>query len=252
VPPPEAAALLNDLGQPTRVLVIVASSGIGAATATALIDAGAVVAGAARRIERVAELTGVAAIRCDVTVEEDCVGAVGVAVEAMGGLDALVYATGVTGITPLDSSGHAEWMRLLLTNVVGAACITCAALPHLRAPTSDGRALFLTSDSAVKPYPGLVPYGASKAALAGFSQGLGTEFPELRVTDVMVGPTVDTEVGNQFEGQDLGSWLTRWSDEGFVRYEYQLSVDVAGVILDTLRSAQPESRVMAVGESLTS
>jgi NADP-dependent 3-hydroxy acid dehydrogenase YdfG len=241
-------ALTNDAGDPLRVLVVGASSGIGAATATALVGAGARVAGAARRIDRVAELAGVSPVRCDVTVEDECELAVAEAAEALGGIDAVIYATGLTGLTPLDSSSQPEWTRIFLTNVIGAASITRAALPHLRAETSDGRALFLSSDSAVKPYPGLVAYGASKAALSAFCLGLASEFPDLRVTEVMVGPTVDTEVGTHFEGQDLESWLNRWCDEGFVRYAYQMSASVAAVIIEALGHEQPAALAMAVTE----
>jgi NAD(P)-dependent dehydrogenase (short-subunit alcohol dehydrogenase family) len=240
--------LLNDRGEPPRVLVVGASSGIGAATARALVLAGARVAGAARRTERVAELTGVRAVRCDVTVEDECELAVATAAEHLGGIDALVYATGLTGLTPLNASTQLEWARIFSTNVIGAASITRAALPHLRAGTSDGRALFLSSDSAVKPYPGLVAYGASKAALGAFCLGLASEFADLRVTEVMVGPTIDTEVGTHFEGQDLASWLNRWQEEGFVRYGYQLSDDVAAVIVAALRNQRPDPLVMAVAE----
>ena len=121
--------------------------------------------------------------------------------------------------------------------------------PILRANGSDGRALFLSSDSAVKPYPGLVAaYGASKAALSAFCLGLASEFRDLRVTEVVVGPTVDTEVGDHFDPEAFASWFTRWCDDGFVRYGYQVSADVASVIADTLRADSPGALVMAAAE----
>jgi NAD(P)-dependent dehydrogenase (short-subunit alcohol dehydrogenase family) len=241
-------ALTNRQGDPLRVLVVGASSGIGASTASALVEAGARVAGAARRADRIAKLDRVVPVACDVGNVDITTRAVEEGASALGGLDAVVYATGTTGLTPLDSTGPDEWNLIFTTNVFGAAMVTRAALPHLRADGSDGRAVFLSSDSAVKPYPGLVAYGASKAALSAFCLGLASEFGDLRVTEVVVGPTVDTEVGDHFDPDAFATWFTRWCDEGFVRYGYQVSADVASVIADTLRAERPGARVMAAAE----
>lgn len=239
--------LVNRRGEPLRVLVLGASSGIGASAAKALVDAGARVVGAARRETRVAELEGVTPVACDVSVPEDCDRVVAAAVERLGGLDALVYAAGITWITPLDSTGPERWTEIFSTNLFGAAMVTRAAMPHLLSDTSDNRAVYLTSDSVEMPYPGLVAYGASKAALRAYCQGLAGEFAGLRVTEIMVGPTIDTEMGERFDETIVG-WLARWTDEGYIRFGYQLSADVAGVIVDTLRSQEPESRVTAAAE----
>jgi NAD(P)-dependent dehydrogenase (short-subunit alcohol dehydrogenase family) len=195
----------------------------------------------------VAELAEVIPVACDVTLPEDCDRVVTTAVEALGGLDALVYATGTTGLMPLDSTGPEPWSEIFGTNLFGAAMVTRAAMPHLLSDTSDNRAVYLTSDSVEMPYPGLVAYGASKAALRAYCQGLAGEFTGLRVTEIMVGPTIDTEMGERFDETIIG-WLARWTDEGYIRFGYQLSSDVAGVIVDTLRSQEPESRVTAAAE----
>jgi NADP-dependent 3-hydroxy acid dehydrogenase YdfG len=238
------ASLTNGQGDPLRVLVVGASSGIGATTAEALAGKGARVAGAARRTDRISELAGVIPVACDVGTNGACDDAVQTAASLLGGLDAVVYAAGITRLTPLDVSGAEEWDVIFTTNVVGAAMITRAALPHLLAEGSDARTVYLSSDSAVKPYPGLVAYGASKAALSAFCLGLASEFPALRVTEVMVGPTMDTEVSNNFASDDFPAWFTRWCEEGFVRYGYQFSADVAAVIDHTLRAERPDALVV--------
>lgn len=237
--------LVNWRGDPLRVLVVGASSGIGASTAQLLADSGAKVVGAARRSDRVAELDAVTAVACDVAVPEDCDRAVTASVETLGGLDAVVYAAGATQLTPLDSTGLDRWTELFGINVFGAAMVTRAALPHLLSESSDHRAVYLSSDSLEKPYPGMVAYAASKAGLRALCQGLANEFASLRVTEIMVGPTIDTEAGNHFDPDAFGNWFTRWTDEGYIRFGYQLSVDVAAVILETLRSQEPGSRVTA-------
>jgi NAD(P)-dependent dehydrogenase (short-subunit alcohol dehydrogenase family) len=243
----DGGTLTNGRGDPLRILVVGASSGIGAATAHRLAESGAQVVGAARRSERVARL-GVVAVACDVAVPDDCARAVDGAVDALGGLDALVYAAGTTGLTPLDRAGVDRWTEIFAVNLFGAAQITRLALPHLLDPDSDGRALYLTSDSADKPYPGLVAYGASKAALSAFCLGLAAEFAPLRVTEVVVGPTVDTEVSEHFDPDEFGPWFERWCADGFVRYGLQMAVDVAGVVSDTLRRASPPAQVMAAAD----
>jgi NAD(P)-dependent dehydrogenase (short-subunit alcohol dehydrogenase family) len=187
-------------------------------------------------------------VTCDVGVAADCERAVERAVDALGGLDALVYAAGTTALTPLETTGPEQWRDLFTVNVFGAAQITRAALPQLTSPASDGRAVFLSSDSAVKPYPGLVAYGASKAALSAFCQGLASEFDRLLVTEVMVGPTVDTEAGDHFDPDEFAVWFTRWCDDGFIRYGYQVSDEVAAVIVETLRSMEPQAQVLAAAE----
>jgi NAD(P)-dependent dehydrogenase (short-subunit alcohol dehydrogenase family) len=242
--------LVNRHGEPLRALVIGASSGIGASTAQALAESGARVVGAARRTQRIDELEGVVPVACDVGDPEECERAVAEAVEVLGGLDALIYAAGTTGITPLHTTGHEAWTEFFATNLFGAALVSRAALPHLQAATSDGRAIFLTSDSAVKPYPGLVVYGASKAALSAFCQGLSAECPTLQVTEVMVGPTIDTEVGDHFDMEVFGYWFDRWSAEGYLRYDYQLATDVAAVLLEVVRADKPDPMVLAAGNEV--
>jgi NAD(P)-dependent dehydrogenase (short-subunit alcohol dehydrogenase family) len=240
--------LINRDGDPLRVLVVGASSGIGAATAHALADHGAGVVGAARRRDRVAALDAVTPVACDVRSQDDCTDAVEAAVEALGGLDALVYATGVTGFTPLDATGMDRWAEIFSVNLFGAAQVTMAALPHLTTPASDGRALFLTSDSAERPFPGLVVYGVSKAGLSAFCRGLAGEYPGLRITEVVVGPTVDTEAGDHLAPDELGTWFARWSADGYMRYGYQTSVDVAAAVEDTLRAEDPPDVVTAAAD----
>lgn len=232
-----------------RVLVVGASSGIGRTTARVLHEAGATVVGAARRTERIEEL-GIPAVHCDLLDPDECMRGAERAVELLGGLDALVSVAGLTHLTPLDEAGYGTWHTLLDTNLVGPALITRAVLAHLLAPTSAHRALYVSSDSARKPYPGMVLYGASKAALEMFSEGLHHEYPVIRSTHVMVGPTLDTEMMRDEDGDRLTPYLQRWIDEGFIRYAPQESPAVAEVILGLLRSDDPPHRADAVGPAI--
>jgi NAD(P)-dependent dehydrogenase (short-subunit alcohol dehydrogenase family) len=235
-----------------RVLVVGASSGIGRGLAVELAAQGAVVAAAARRAERLSELPGVVPLPCDVTSPAAVNAMVDAAVERLGGLDALVYTAGLSRINPLHEAGLDDWAELFGPNVFGAAVVTRAALPHLLADGSQGRAVYLTSDSAEKPYPGLVLYSSAKAALSAYALGLASELPALKVTEVVVGPTAGTEVANHFDPEAFGVWATRWFDEGYVRYEMLQVADVVPMIVDTLAADAPPARVRATGAPATS
>jgi NAD(P)-dependent dehydrogenase (short-subunit alcohol dehydrogenase family) len=239
---------MNDGGQNLpRTLVVGASSGIGREVAGQLLARGAPVAGAARRVERLVEIPGLVALTCDVRQPGQCGEVVEAAVRHLGGLDAVVYATGLSRIMPIDRADVEEWTAVFETNLFGAALVTRAAIPHLTRPDSEGRAVFLSSDSSERAYPGLVAYSASKAALGRFCQGLADEQPDLRVTEVVVGPTAGTEVADAFDPQLFEEFALRWFEGGYVRNELQTPADAAAVVVDAVFSSYPPARVTAAG-----
>jgi NADP-dependent 3-hydroxy acid dehydrogenase YdfG len=230
-----------------RVIVVGASSGIGRGLAAALAEQGALVVGAARRIDRIAELSGVTPVGCDVTARGDVESLVATAVEVLGGLDTLVYATGLSRLNPLDRAEYDEWIELFSTNLFGAALLTKAALPYLLAEGSQGRAAYLSSDAADNPYPGMVIYGTSKAALSAYAAGLASEFTSLRVSEILVGPTAGTEVANHFDPDLFGELLPKWFEKGFVHFDMLQVDDVTSMIIAALAAEDPPARVMATG-----
>jgi NADP-dependent 3-hydroxy acid dehydrogenase YdfG len=230
-----------------RTVVLGASSGIGRGLAVRLAQQGATVVAAARRLDRLAELPDVTPMACDVTASGQAEALVASAVEHMGGLDALVYAAGLSRLHRLEHADLSDWLELYAINLFGAALLTRAALPHLLADGSQGRAVYLSSDSADRAYPGLVIYGTTKAALSSYAQGLASEFTSLRVTEILVGPTAGTEVADQFDPVLFGEWLPRWFEQGFVRYDMLQVDDVAAMIVEALDAADPPPRVMATG-----
>jgi NAD(P)-dependent dehydrogenase (short-subunit alcohol dehydrogenase family) len=230
-----------------RVIVVGASSGIGRGLAVMLAARGANVVAAARRLDRLTEVAGVYPLACDVTADGQVEALVEGAVQHMGGLDAVVYAAGLSRLHRLDHADITDWQELFSINLFGAALLTRVALPHLLSDNSQGRAIYLSSDAADRPYPGLVIYGTSKAALSSYTQGLASEFSSLRVTEIVVGPTAGTEVANHFDPDLFGEWLPRWFEQGFVRYDMLQIDDVASMIVEALGAAAPPARVMATG-----
>ncbi len=174
------------------MVVVGASSGLGRCIAVGLGERGARVALMARRQERLADAAAEAgpdalAIPCDVRDEASCQGAVAEAARELGGIDALVYATGIGPLVRLVDTDAATWRRAFDTNVIGASLVTAAALPHLVA--SRGTAAYLSSISAshTPPWPGLGAYAVSKAALDKLVEAWRAEHPQLGFTRITVG-----------------------------------------------------------------
>jgi NAD(P)-dependent dehydrogenase (short-subunit alcohol dehydrogenase family) len=198
-----------------RVIVVGASRGIGLTIASHLARDGARVALAGRSTDLLSAAAAqypdrTAAIGCDVRDPDECTAAIGKAAEALGGLDALVYATGVTRFGEMAETTADDWRALFETNVIGAALVTSAALPHLAA--AAGNAIYLSSHSASQqpPWTGIGPYICSKAALERMVQCWQHENPQVAFTTIAVGPTVSSVRERQPDGARFGAeWMRR-------------------------------------------
>ena len=221
-----------------RLLVVGASSGIGREVGIQAAAAGARVAFAARRADRVQEAaaaagSGAIGLVCDVTDEAACERVVSEAASAFGGLDAFVYAAGVSPLARLAESGADAWQQVVRTNLVGPGLVCAAALPHLRA--TGGRAVFLSSSSVGRPYPGLSMYAASKAGLEEQIRGWRAENPDLCFSCVVVGPTIGTEFADAWHPQLAGEIIQFWNEHGYEAGSILLSLrQMASVVVDVL------------------
>lgn len=232
-----------------RILVVGASSGIGREVGIQSARAGASVAFAARRTEllegAVAAAGGASfAVPCDVQLDGQSEHAVAEAVARFGGLDAVVYAAGVSPLTRLADADATLWRRVFGTNVVGAAMAARASLPHLEA--SGGRLLLLGSSSVGRPYPGLVPYTTTKAALHELARGLRNEYPWLRVTNFVVGPTL-TGFADGWDHELATEMFDRWMAEGFLAGPAAMTVEeMAGQVVKVLASGARIDEVLVM------
>jgi len=144
-----------------------ASSGIGAATARALAEAGAKVAGGARRVD---ELETEVALELDVTDPASCERFVTEALAALGGLDILVNNAGLSlGREPFDASTEEDEETVLETNVHGLLRMTRLCLPHIR---DGGHIVNIGSVAGRQAYENAAVYVASKFAVRGFTYAL--------------------------------------------------------------------------------
>ncbi|MDG2029082.1 MAG: SDR family NAD(P)-dependent oxidoreductase [Acidimicrobiales bacterium] len=221
-----------------RVLIVGASAGIGRATGELAAADGARVAFAARRgdvlDEIVADLDGCVAVPCDVTDPGAAMAAVDESADALGGLDAVVYVAGVFPIGMLDEMDSSVWQDTFDLNVFGAAAVTRAAAKHLK--ESGGRLVFISSNAPERPWPGMVVYAASKAALDSLVEGWNHEHPDVGATRVVVGPT---NTSPPDWDMDLAMELhAKWASGGYLPENPQIQEpeDVAQAVCDVLRS----------------
>lgn len=203
----------------SRLLIIGASSGIGRSLGLQAAAEGAKVAFAARRLELVEEAAQAAGddtigLQCDARDEASCREVVARTVDALGGIDALVYATAVDILVRIDNANATQWSETFATNVFGASLITAAALPHLKA--AKGRAIYISASSVDRPLPGMGVYAASKAALETAVRAWQTEHPDLCFATVRIGSALGTEVTASWDRQLLSELAATWASLGYV------------------------------------
>jgi NADP-dependent 3-hydroxy acid dehydrogenase YdfG len=147
-----------------------ASSGIGAATAHALAEAGARVAIGARRVEQLPDRDGFYAFDLDVRDETSSERFVERAVADLGGIDILVNNAGLgLGREPFWDSTDEDEATVIETNVLGVLRLTRLCLPHIR---NDGHIVNMGSIAGRQPYENAAVYVASKYAVRGFTYAL--------------------------------------------------------------------------------
>ena len=205
--------------QGARVLVVGASSGIGREVAVQLGAGGARVVLAARRADRLAEAVGdvggdASSAVCDVRDPAQCDAVVATAVERLGGLDAVVYATAVDPLVKLVDTDLERWRQVYETNVFGASLVTRAAVQPLTG--SGGRMVYISATSVGRPLPGMGAYETSKAALDELVRAWRGEHPEIGFCNVAVGNTLGTEVHQSWDRDLLMELAPVWEARGYV------------------------------------
>lgn len=220
------------------VLVTGASSGIGRATSLALGRAGARVAMAARRRERLEEnatqLQGALVVPTDLADEAQARAMVDRTIEHFGRLDVLINNAGVSVLSRADALQPEAVRRMMAVNFIGPLVATQRAVEHMRR-NDRGHIINVGSPAAFLGVPFFSSYAASKGALHGWTRSLQAEWAgsEIFVTEYQPG-LIETEMhATSVAASDLG-------DVGGIEI---FADESQSVILRRLNSALPAEKV---------
>jgi clavulanate-9-aldehyde reducatase len=179
-----------------------ASSGIGEATALALVREGCTVALAARRADRIEALAEriegeggrAVAIPTDISDEEQARAFVEGAAERLGRLDVLVNNAGLMLLGPVTGADTSEWRRMIEVNCLGLLYCTHAALP-IMGQQGGGHVVNVSSVAGRIASLGSAVYNLTKWGVNGFSEGLRQEALHANVRVTVIEPGfVETEL----------------------------------------------------------
>jgi NAD(P)-dependent dehydrogenase (short-subunit alcohol dehydrogenase family) len=176
-----------------RVLVTGGSDGIGLETARLLVADGASVAIAARAPDDAAAAIGAAAVTADLSDPGAGERAVAAAVDALGGLDALVNNVGVARIADFEDLTEDDWQQAWNLNVMSYVRCIRAALPALRESRSPA-IVNVSSTAGKRPSGGMPHYSVTKAAVLSLSRLVADLYASagIRCNAVCPGPTLTT------------------------------------------------------------
>jgi len=201
-------------------LVTGASSGIGEATAIALAEAGAKVAIAARRRDRLQALADRLAplgaeplvLEADLLDEHIAQRIVADTERHFGRLDILVNNAGVMYLEPVAEADLGRWRRMLELNVLSLIASTQAALAGMKS-RRDGHIVNVSSTAGRIANPNAAAYSATKFGVVAFSEALRREVhaDNIRVSIIEPG-VVQTElrdhIGHAATQASLNAWAS--------------------------------------------
>lgn len=197
-------------------LITGASSGIGEATALALANAGAKVAVAARRMDRLKALAdriegaggGVLAIEADVTRDADIEDMIDKTVAQWGRLDILINNAGQMLLSPLAEAKAQDLRHMVDLNLTALMETTRQALPHLKA--AKGHIVNVSSVAGRVANPGASGYAATKFGVVGFSEAVRREVYADKVRVTLIEPgLVLTELGDHIPNAEMKAGLEK-------------------------------------------
>jgi NAD(P)-dependent dehydrogenase (short-subunit alcohol dehydrogenase family) len=168
-------------------LVTGASSGIGLATAQALLKAGYRVFGTSRK--PVASPQGITMLICDVTDEASVQALIAEVVQQAGRIDLVVNNAGIGLLGGAEESSIAQAQRVFDVNVFGVARVVNAVLPVMRKQKS-GRIVNMSSILGLIPSPFNAFYSSTKHAIEGYTESLDHEIRSFGIRAVLVEPGV--------------------------------------------------------------
>jgi len=142
----------------------------------------------------------------DLAEKAQCLAIVDETVKKFGRIDVLVNnAAFQMSHNTLEDISDEEWVKTFDINVTAMFRICKAAVPHMAAGTSIINTSSVNSDS---PKPTLLPYAATKGAIANFTAGLAQLLGErgIRVNSVAPGPIWTPLIVSTMTDEDVKSF----------------------------------------------
>ena len=197
-------------------LVTGASSGLGVHFARTLAAAGASVAIAARRADRLASLQAelqsagakAVAVELDVQSGDSITAAFAAAEQALGPIDIVVNNAGISIVKPALEMPVEDWDAVVNTNLRGAWLVAQAAGKRWLMAKRPGVIVNIASILGLRTIGQVAPYNASKAGLIHLTRALAMEWArhDIRVNAICPG-YIETEMNGDFWKTPAGQRL---------------------------------------------
>jgi len=177
------------------VLITGGSRGLGLVLARQLLHRGARVAICARDEAELAraksQLSAISpeihTIRCDLTQLQEIASMVDEISRTFGPIDVLINNAGIIQVGPAEHMTPEDYEQAMDIHFWAPYHLARSVIPQMRA-RGGGRIVNISSIGGKVPTPHLLPYVASKYALTGFSQALGTELARDNIYVTTVAP----------------------------------------------------------------
>ena len=179
------------MGIENRVAVVTgAATGIGAAFAAGLANAGARVIGVDISAVPDSEDGRIEHVQCDLSDAEDVKRCFDDIIARTGGVDILVNDAALASVIkpqPFDEITAEEWNRVLTVNTIMTVLCSGAVVPHMR-EQKWGRIVNLTSATVFLGTPFNLHYVASKGAIAAMTRAMAKELGSYGITVNAIAP----------------------------------------------------------------
>jgi NAD(P)-dependent dehydrogenase (short-subunit alcohol dehydrogenase family) len=227
----------SDQDQGRVVAISGAGTGIGQVTAAKFAELGWRVVVGGRRLERLVETKEIVenaggtclAYQLDVA-DADSIDRFFAAAEAeFGTVTAVINNAATARYGPLEDFSPAEIQLEVATKLVGSLLMARRGIRSMRAASSGGDILFVTSLAATSPWPWHLPYAAASAGAEHAARTLRLELEGsgIRVSLLRCGETAGTEFGTrEMESGRMLPANELWFRRGLLRHTGLLTPDV--------------------------
>lgn len=174
-----------------KALVTGGSSGIGKATAKAIIEAGGKAVVAARgmdKLESTAEEIGAFPVQCDVREEDEVINMVNDTIDKLDGFNVVINNAGYGQFSKLTDLSEKALKSVLQVNTVGAMMVGRECANHF-VEQDYGNIINVSSSAGKRGFEGGTAYCASKFALGGMTECWRAELRQHNIRVMQINPS---------------------------------------------------------------